>query len=129
MLVHRSQPVPSLAWRQADFNEAFVDLQRSANMGTPRDPKAITDAERIAFRRFFNTIQHPPHPDQVVTGRLCVALFRVRRDSEMHARERTLHDDFKTTVAQFTGGAGSRTISSACTTQVARRVLLRTGRS
>ncbi len=47
-----------------DFNEAFVNLQRMRDIGGPGDPKGLTDEEMIAYRRFVNTIQHPPNPEQ-----------------------------------------------------------------
>ncbi len=47
-----------------DFNEAFVNLQGMDNISTPTDPKGITDAEMIDYRRFINTILHPPNPEQ-----------------------------------------------------------------
>ncbi len=57
-----------------DFNEAFVNLQRMANINTPADPKGITDADMIKYRRFVNTILYPPNPEQdlnrVVPGTL-----------------------------------------------------------
>lgn len=49
-----------------DFNEAFVNLQRMRDIGGPGDPKGLTDEEMIAYRRFVNTIQHPPNPEQHV---------------------------------------------------------------
>lgn len=47
-----------------DFNEAFVNLQGMDNISTPGDPKGVTDPEMVQYRRFINTIRHPPNPEQ-----------------------------------------------------------------
>jgi DNA-binding beta-propeller fold protein YncE len=57
-----------------NFNEAFVHLQRMDNVGSPTDPKGVSDAEMITYRRFVNTILHPPNfeedPLRTTTGTL-----------------------------------------------------------
>lgn len=48
-----------------DFNEAFVNLQGMDSVsGDPDDPKGISDEEMIQYRRFINTVLHPPNPEQ-----------------------------------------------------------------
>lgn len=47
-----------------NFNEAFVNLQRMANINTPADPKGVSDGDMIKYRRFVNTILYPPNPEQ-----------------------------------------------------------------
>ena len=49
-----------------DFNEAFVNLQRMANINTPADPKGISAGDMIKYRRFVNTILYPPNPEQAL---------------------------------------------------------------
>ncbi len=57
-----------------DFNEAFVNLQGMDDISGILDPKGITDGEMKAYRRFVNTILHPPNPEQnllrITTGTL-----------------------------------------------------------
>lgn len=57
-----------------DFNEAFVNLQRMPNIGTDGEPLGITVANMVAYRRFINSVRHPPNPEQtpdrIVTGSL-----------------------------------------------------------
>ncbi len=50
-----------------NFNEAFVNLQRMANIGTPTDPLGISSADMIKYRSFVNTILYPPNPEQDIT--------------------------------------------------------------
>lgn len=50
-----------------DFNEAFVNLQRMPNQpgaGTGEQAAGLTATDMVAFRRFVNTIRHPPNPEQ-----------------------------------------------------------------
>ncbi len=50
-----------------DFNEAFVNLQRMPNQpgaGTGEEAAGLTATDMVAFRRFVNTIRHPPNPEQ-----------------------------------------------------------------
>jgi DNA-binding beta-propeller fold protein YncE len=50
-----------------DFNEAFVNLQRMQNVGTAGAPRGLSVNDMIAYRRFVNTILHPPNPEQDLT--------------------------------------------------------------
>jgi hypothetical protein len=50
-----------------DFNGAFVTLMGRPNLGTPAAPKGVGDARMDEMRRFLNTIQYPPNPEQPVT--------------------------------------------------------------
>lgn len=53
--------------RFADFNEAFVNLQGMANIGTPSDPKGLTDAQMEQFRAAVFSIHYPPNPEEPIT--------------------------------------------------------------
>lgn len=67
-------------WRadRADFthfNEAFVNLQRMPNLTpAPADPTGLTANDMVTYRRFINSVRHPPNPEQslerIVTGSL-----------------------------------------------------------
>lgn len=52
-----------------DFNEAFVNLQGTPDIGDPGDPKGLTDADMRDYRLFVNTLRHPPNPDQALDRR------------------------------------------------------------
>ncbi|MGE3172844.1 MAG: YncE family protein [Planctomycetota bacterium] len=48
-----------------DFNEAFVNLQNmTAISGSGPTAKGVSDAQMVDYRRFIDTIRHPPNPEQ-----------------------------------------------------------------
>lgn len=47
-----------------DFNRAFVGLLGLPSLVSTEPPKGITDAAMTAFRRFVDSIHHPPNPEQ-----------------------------------------------------------------
>ncbi len=59
-----------------DFNEAFHELQGKPDIGTPGDPRGVTEEEMRAFESFVFSILVPPNPEQplgrVPTGALGV---------------------------------------------------------
>jgi hypothetical protein len=50
-----------------DFNEAFVNLQGMQDIGGDAGTKGISESSMVAYRRFVNTILHPPNPEQDLT--------------------------------------------------------------
>lgn len=46
------------------FNEAFVNLMGLPDIGTPSEPKGLTDADMTAFEEFVGSIHYPPNPEQ-----------------------------------------------------------------
>jgi len=48
------------------FNAAFVGLLGGANVGSPTEPKGLTDDQMETYRTFINSIHYPPNPIEPV---------------------------------------------------------------
>jgi hypothetical protein len=58
-----------------DFNQAFVGLMGRTDRSNPgEDPRGISKSNMELYRRFIETIVHPPNPEQCVDRQLCGTL-------------------------------------------------------
>ncbi|MHC5063608.1 MAG: YncE family protein [Planctomycetota bacterium] len=47
-----------------DFNSAFVNLMSAPNVGTPEEPKGLSDEEMGEYEAMLQSIMYPPNPAQ-----------------------------------------------------------------